>query len=407
MLINIFLLPSVFLIMISIDTLYIILIISIVVLFYSYIGYGIILFLLVQLKKLFYKSEIRLFQTLPEVTLVVAAYNEEAWIEEKIINSLELDYPSDKLKFLFVTDGSDDGTVDIIRKYPQIQLEHHAPRKGKIAAVARIMPLIETPITVYTDANTLLNKEAIQRIVQHFAEPKIGAVAGEKRIMQSAKDDASAAGEGIYWKYESKLKQLDSELYSVVGAAGELFAIRTELFEPVRKDTLIEDFYMTLRIAQKGYKVAYEKNAYAIETASASIQEEMKRKVRITAGGIQAIIRLAELLLPFKNPILSFQYISHRVLRWTLAPLSLLAFFISSIFLAIQGDWLGQILLALQIIFYVVAMVGYHFERKAISIKALYIPLYFTLMNVSVYQGAWRLMKGQQSVVWEKAKRKV
>jgi cellulose synthase/poly-beta-1,6-N-acetylglucosamine synthase-like glycosyltransferase len=361
----------------------------------------------VKVKKIFYQSEIKPIETLPEVTLVVAAYNEENWIEEKIQNSLKLDYPSEKLKYLFVTDGSDDGTMDIIRQYPQIHLEHDPKRQGKIAAVDRIMPLIKSPIIVFTDANTLLNKEAIRNIVKHFADPNVGAVAGEKRIIQSRKDDASVAGEGIYWKYESMLKKLDAELYSVVGAAGELFAIRTELYEPVRKDTLIEDFYMTLRIAQKGYKVAYETEAYALETASASIKEEMKRKVRITAGGIQAIIRLADLLIPFPNPILSFQYISHRVLRWTLAPLSLLIFFIVSAILAVQGDRWGQLLLTLQIIYYTAAYIGYLFERKAISVKALYIPLYFTMMNLSVFLGVWRLISRQQSVVWEKAERKL
>lgn len=388
------------------EHLYLVLFIACMVLFYSYLGYGILLYGLVKLKRALKKKVAVSGQDWPEVTLVVAAYNEEDYIEDKILNSLQLDYPKDKIKYLFVTDGSTDTTNDIIRKYPQLQLQYQPARQGKIAAVERIMPLIQSPITIYTDANTNLNEEAIKEMVKHFADPKVGAVAGEKRIQQATKDDASAAGEGIYWRYESTLKAWDDELYSVVGAAGELFAIRTNLYEAVQKDTLIEDFYMTLRIAQKGYKVAYEKNAYAIEESSASIQEEMKRKVRIAAGGIQAIIRLARLLIPYPNPVLTFQYVSHRVLRWTLAPLTLLIVLLVSALLAVEGDIIGVGLFITQLMFYGVAYLGYRFETREISIKALYIPLYFSMMNLAVYRGVWRLWKGQQSVVWDKAQRK-
>ncbi|MEM9831716.1 MAG: glycosyltransferase family 2 protein [Bacteroidota bacterium] len=388
------------------EILYLVLLGTFLLLFYSYIGYGLSLYSLVVVKRVFRKTVTTSVQDWPEATLVVAAYNEETYVEDKILNSLQLDYPDEKLKLLFVTDGSDDRTVNIIRQYPQIQLEHQPQRQGKIAAVERIMPLVKSPITVYTDANTYLNPEAIKNMVRHFADPQVGGVAGEKRIRQSDKDDASAAGESIYWKYESTLKQWDYELHSVVGAAGELFAIRTELYEPVQKDTLIEDFYMTLRIAQRGYRVAYEKEAYATEDSSASIQEEMKRKVRIAAGGIQAIIRLARLLIPYPNPVLTFQYVSHRVLRWTLAPLALLIFLIVSGILAVQNDPVGQVLLGAQLLFYGLAYVGYRFEKKEVSVKALYIPLYFSMMNLAVYRGAWRLWKGQQSVVWDKAQRK-
>lgn len=386
--------------------LYLILFWAFVLLFYCYIGYGLVLYGLVVIKRRFNKMLPPTFSEWPEVTLVIAAYNEEVYIEDKILNSLQLDYPSTQLKFLFVTDGSDDRTMEIIRQYPQVQLEHRPERKGKIAAVDRIMPFIKSPITIYTDANTQINPRAVKNMVKHFANPSVGAVAGEKRIRQAEKNDASSAGEGVYWKYESTLKQWDYELYSVVGAAGELFAIRTELYEPVQKDTLIEDFYMTLRIAQRGYRVAYEKEAYAIEDSSASIQEEMKRKVRIAAGGIQAIIRLARLLIPIPYPTLTFQYVSHRVLRWTLAPVALLAFLIASGLLAAENDLAGKILVAAQVIFYGSAYVGYRFEKREVSLKLLYIPLYFSMMNLSVYRGAWRLLKGQQSVVWDKAQRK-
>lgn len=387
--------------------------ISLFTILYTYIGYGLVLFVLVQLKRLFYGKEvIEGFQEeeLPDVTFVVAAYNEEDWIDGKITNCLEFDYPKDKIEFLFVTDGSSDNTPNRVEKfaYPagvKWSLYHSPERKGKIAAVERIMEFVNTPITIYTDANTMVNKMAIRKIVAHYKNPKVGAVAGEKRVSMEDIDSANSAGEGFYWKYESKLKKWDSELYSVVGAAGELFSLRTELYQAVPKDTVIEDFYMTLKIAMKGYKVKYESGAFAVESASASVGEELKRKIRISAGGLQAISRLLPLLNIFKYGILSFQYISHRMLRWTLTPLALIILFFVNIPLALSGNPFFVFTMLGQIGFYTLALVGYMLEKRKLKFKMFFIPYYFCVMNYSVYAGFFRFIKGSQSVVWEKAKR--
>jgi cellulose synthase/poly-beta-1,6-N-acetylglucosamine synthase-like glycosyltransferase len=377
------------------------------IVFYAYVGYGILLFLLIKIKRVFGKKEEHsATQALPEVTFIVAAFNEERWIEDKIKNSLALDYPKDKIHFFFVTDGSDDSTPDLIKNYPKngydIQIFHQPERKGKIAAVERIMPFVKTPITVFTDANTDLNPEAIKNIVKYYQNPKVGAVAGEKRVTMTG--EASGAGEGIYWKYESLLKKWDAELYSAVGAAGELFSIRTDLYQPVSKDTLIEDFVMTLQIAMKGYTIAYAPEAFAVEGQSADVKEELKRKIRISAGGLQAVGRLSPLLNPFKHGVLTFQYISHRVLRWTLAPLALPLIFIINFLLAKESTFYTYILYA-QIFFYSTALLGWIFEQLKMKVKAFYVPYYFCVMNYSVYRGFFRLMAGKQSVIWEKSKR--
>ncbi|MEM9824441.1 MAG: glycosyltransferase family 2 protein, partial [Bacteroidota bacterium] len=303
-----------------------------------------------------------------------------------------------------------DRTPDVISAYPlpegvQLDVYHSPERRGKIAAVERIMEYVDTPIVIYTDANTFVNKQAIRNIVRHYKDPKVGAVAGEKRIQLGDKDAANSAGEGIYWKYESTLKRWDSELHSVVGAAGELFSIRTDLYEAVPQDTIIEDFFMTLRIAQKGYQVVYEPAAFAVETSSASVKEELKRKIRIAAGGIQAIIRLAPLLNIFKYGLLSFQYISHRVLRWTLAPIALPILLFVNAYLAFPGAYLYQLLFLGQVLFYGLALIGYILEKKKIKFKAFFVPYYFCIMNYAVFRGFYRIMTGNQSVVWERAKR--
>ena len=379
--------------------------ICIFIIVYTYLGYGIVLLLLVTVKRLFKDNKGIISYYQPNVTLLVAAFNEENYIKDKIENSLSLDYPKDKIEFLLVTDGSDDATPEIIKKYPQIKLMHRPERQGKIVAVERAMSEVHGEIVVFTDANTLINKEAINNIVQHFSNEKIGVVSGEKRILNRETDEAAGAGEGFYWKYESKLKKWDDELYSVMGAAGELFALRTKLFEPIPKDSLIEDFYMSFKIIEKGYKIAYEPDAYALEEPSASVSEELKRKIRIAAGGIQSIVRLKELLNPFKYGVITFQYISHRVLRWTLAPLALPMVFITNALLINHGLLYVYLFIG-QALFYLAAILGLLLEKKHIRLKLLFIPYYFCIMNYAVYIGFIKYLKGTQSVLWEKSIRR-
>ena len=243
-------------------------------------------------------------------------------------------------------------------------------------------------------------------ICRHYHDPKVGAVSGEKRVSIADVADATA-GEGFYWKYESKLKKWDSELYSVVGAAGELFSVRTKLYEPVPPDTILDDFMISLRIAEKGYRIIYEAAAYATENGSENIQEELKRKIRIAAGGIQSIVRLKSLLNPFRNFVLCFQYVSHRVLRWTINPfMMVLAFVLNGIVAFQQPGVVYRVLFAMQVFFYTLALMGWLLEKRQLRIKALFIPYYFCMMNYAVAAGIRRYLLGKQSVTWEKARRK-
>lgn len=382
--------------------------ISIFLIVYTFVGYGFVLYFLLKLKNLFvnpfsFKSNVEL----PTVSLLVAAYNEEELIGEKIKNTLALNYPKDKIQFIFTTDGSSDSTPDQVRQFPEVTLLHIDAREGKMAAIKRAIPFIKGEIAVFTDANTFLNKDAILELVKHYQNPKVGAVAGEKRILVPETADASSAGEGFYWKYESLLKKWDYALYSGVGAAGELFSIRTELYQPVESDTIIDDHMIAMRIAEKGYIIAYEPNAYALETASADVKEELKRKIRIAAGGMQSILRLKKSANPFHNPIFTFQYLSHRVLRWTITPfLLILAFVLNGIIVVQTGELFYQVLFGLQVLFYLLSLVGLYFENRNIRIKALFIPYYFCVMNYAVIAGIIRYFKKNQSAAWEKSKRK-
>lgn len=382
--------------------------ISLFIIFYTYVGYGILLYILVRIKRLFVKP-VKLVDGsfTPSLTLIVAAYNEASVIEEKIQNTLQLIYPKDKLQLIFVTDGSTDNTASIIANYQQIQLLHKDGRSGKINAVHRAMSEVNTEIVVFTDANTFLNENALLRIAKHYIDPKVGAVSGEKRVAIEANADATA-GEGFYWKYESALKKWDAELYSVVGAAGELFSVRTDLYVAVEPDTLLDDFMISMKIAMKGYKIAYDADAYAMESSSENLKEEYKRKVRIASGGIQSIIRTSKLFNPFFMPLLGFQYVSHRVLRWTITPfLMILVVFVNGYLLVDTFNWLLGITMVGQVSFYSLAALGWLLERKEVRIKILFIPYYFCFMNYCVLVGIYRYFFTQKSsVLWDKAKRK-
>ncbi|MDD4640929.1 MAG: glycosyltransferase family 2 protein [Bacteroidales bacterium] len=382
--------------------------IALFIVFYTYIGYGMLIYILLAIRRSKKpKQDTIEFSSLPEVSLIIAAFNEEAVVESKMANCRELIYPSEKLQICWITDGSNDRTNQLLKAYPDVIVHYQPERQGKTAAINRGMMFVKTPIVVFTDANTNINDQALLEIVKRFADPKVGCVTGEKRIASKEAEDATA-GEGIYWKYESFLKTLDDQFHTAVGAAGELFAIRRELFDAMPRDTLLDDFILSMRIAAKGFKIAYCQTAYALEEPSLDIKEEEKRKVRIAAGGLQSIIRLKHLLNPFRYGLLSFQYISHRVLRWSVTPILLFLLFPLNIALlfAVDKCILLYVLTAIfQVLFYTSGLVGFFYARKQIKHKLLYIPYYFLFMNINVIKGFFYLVNHKGNGVWEKAKR--
>ncbi len=374
--------------------------------FYTYLGYGILLYILVRLKRLFKKPKAFDDAFEPEVTLVIPAYNEEDFIAAKAANSLELNYPKEKLRILFITDGSSDNTYSILQKIDGVEVTHNSRRAGKAAAENRAMNFVKTPIVVFCDANTQLNKGCIKELVKHYRFKDVGAVAGAKKVISKEADSASGAGEGLYWKYESALKKWDSELYTVVGAAGELISFRTELVSELEEDTILDDFMQSLRICSKGYRVVYEPKAMAVETASQNVAEELKRKVRIAAGGWQSMSRLLHLLNPLKDFLLTFQYVSHRVLRWSISAFALPIILLLNILIVVnQHHSFYNLLLIAQISFYALAIIGWVLENQKIRLKLLFVPYYFLMMNYAVFAGFGRWIKGKQASTWERAQR--
>ena len=386
--------------------------VAVAVVVYTYVGYGIILWMMVKVKEWFIKPVTLPHPTdeeLPEMTLFITAYNEEQVVDEKMANCLDLDYPREKLHIVWCTDGSNDHTVERLGCWPQATVLHTPERKGKSAAMNRGLQYVHTPLVAFTDANTMLNRASLRLIAQAFLDQKVGCVAGEKRIQTEEKADAAQGGEGLYWRYESALKALDSRLYSAAGAAGELFAIRRELFQPLEEDTLLDDFVLSLRIVEQGYRIAYLKEAYAMESGSANLAEEEKRKVRIAAGGLQSIARLWPLFNPLRYGIFSFQYVSHRVLRWSITPVLLFALFPLNVVLLFgtERTALYVILWLLQALFYLAGSLGYYLSMRRTKNKLLFVPCYFLFMNLNVLRGMVYLStrNDKEKGTWEKARR--
>ena len=363
---------------------------------YTYVGYGLILYLLVFIKRLTIKAKPLADITddcLPEVTLMVCAYNEEDIISEKMSNTHSLDYPADRLHLVWVTDGSTDNTNSILSTYPDVKIVFSPERRGKSAALKHGIKEVYTDIVMMTDANTMLNPEAIREIVRLMQDPKVGCVSGEKKVMAKSDSDEAAQGEGLYWKYESALKRLDSELYSAMGAAGELCVIRRQLMTDIPDDTLLDDFVISMEIVRMGYKIAYTSKAFAMEYGSADLHEESKRKRRIAAGGLQSSWRLRSLMNPLRHPVVAFQFVSHRVLRWTITPVCLFALIPLNTILVLSGEGIiYTIIWILQILFYASALAGMRISK------------YFVFMNLNVFRGMAYLLNNT-SGTWEKAKR--
>jgi cellulose synthase/poly-beta-1,6-N-acetylglucosamine synthase-like glycosyltransferase len=375
---------------------------------YTYLGYTLVLSLLAAVHRMFSKrTAVKETFFEPSVTLFIPAYNEVEFIDRKMENIRALDYPPDKLKIIWITDGSTDASLDYLARYEGISVFHEAERRGKIHAMNRGILQTTTPFVIFTDANTMMNSRALREMVQFFSDSRVGCVAGEKRISEALVDKAVGAGEGLYWKYESLIKWLESETGSAVGAVGELFAIRRELYEPVSEDTLLDDFTLSLQIACRGYQVKYAPGAWGVETASISVTEEMKRKVRIATGGMQTLFRMTSLLNPFRHGLLTFKYISHKVLRWTLVPFSFpLVFILNAAILFEPGrpDFY-LVFFVLQCIYYLLVIAGALLHNVRLRVKTIFAPYYLLVMNYAVVVGICHFITGKYSVNWQKAKR--
>ena len=380
------------------------------IVFYTYLGYGILLYLIIRIKRLVKGSPtptpMPTDEELPTMTLMICAYNEQDVVAEKMENTRALDYPKDKFRVMWVTDGSNDRTNELLAAYPEVDTVYSPERRGKTAALKHGLREIKTQYVAFTDANTMINSGAMKEIARLFMDKTVGCVSGEKRVAARKEGEMAAEGEGLYWRYESTLKKWDSELYSTMGAAGELYAMDPKLCRDVPDNALLDDFMMSMYVVDEGHRIAYAPDAYALEYGSADIHEESKRKRRIAAGGLQSIWWLRKMLNPFRQPLVAFQYISHRVLRWSVTPIAMILLLIINAILVVMGaGCFFTIMLIMQLLFYLAALLGYILSERGHRNKLLYTAYYFVFMNLNVFRGMAYLRSHRNSGAWEKAKR--
>ena len=380
------------------------------IVFYTYLGYGMLLWLIIRIKRLVKgkptPTPMPTDEQLPTMTLMICAYNEQDVVAEKMENTRALDYPKDKFRVMWVTDGSNDRTNELLAAYPEVDIVYSPERRGKTAALKHGLREVKTQYVAFTDANTMINSGAMKEIARLFMDKTVGCVSGEKRVAARQKGEMAAEGEGLYWRYESTLKKWDSELYSTMGAAGELYAMDPALCHDVPDNALLDDFMMSMYVVDEGHRIAYAPDAYALEYGSADIHEESKRKRRIAAGGLQSIWWLRKMLNPFRQPLVAFQYISHRVLRWSVTPIAMvLLLIINAVLVAIGAGSFFTVVLILQLLFYLAALLGYILSERGHRNKLLYTAYYFVFMNLNVFRGMVYLKSHSNSGAWEKAKR--
>lgn len=374
--------------------------VSVGLILYTYLGYPALLALIAHR----WQRPLQLGSQTPSVTLLIAAYNEEATIAQKLENSLTLDYPADCLQILVAADGSTDRTVHIVTDYASqgVILSYERGRQGKMAAINRAMPQATGEIVVFSDANNFYEADTLRQLVKPFAEANVAAASGAKVIAKG--DGALGESEGLYWRYESFIKKQETAVHSCVGVAGELLALRRHLFEPPPDDIINDDFYMAARLLQRGYRVVYVPEARSTERISATAQDEMTRRTRIVAGRYQAIWRGRE-ILPWKRPLLVWQMVSHKFLR-PLVPLAMIAAGLANLGLAWRPRWGARLLLLLQMVFYVTAVFGAFWQAPGKLGKLLYLPTYLVNSNLAALWGLSRFLVGKQTTRWQRVARR-
>jgi cellulose synthase/poly-beta-1,6-N-acetylglucosamine synthase-like glycosyltransferase len=337
----------------------------------------------------------------PPVTLVISAFNEEASIREKLENTLQLDYPADRLQVLVVSDASDDRTDDIVREFADrgVRLLRMAERGGKTVGLNAAIREASGEVVVFSDANAMYRRDALRRLSAPFADRTVGAVVGESTYHDS--ETASEASESLYWKYETAIKRLESETGSVVGGDGAIYAIRRGLYVPMRADAL-SDFVNPLQIVKSGHRCLYEPAAQSVEKAAEGFDREFRRKVRIVNRAWRAMLSMPELLNPFRHGFFALKLISHKLLRW-LAPV-FLALLLAANFALLGRGALYAATLAAQLAFYALALTGHLLRHRKHMPRLLSVPYYFTMVNIASARGILGAFKGETYTTWTTAR---
>lgn len=342
----------------------------------------------------------------PSVSILVCAYNESKIIEEKIKNFLALEYPKQKIELLIGSDHSTDGTDAIVhrytKKYQNIRLYSFPVREGKANGINKLVPEAKGEILIFSDANTMYSPDAVRKLVSHFIDPQIGGVCGELTLIPP-NENPGGTGESLYWKYENRLKKLEGKIKTVFGATGGIYAIRKSLFTPFspHQTNISDDFLIPMEVVAQGFDVVYEENARAWEYASKTMKDEFSRKVRIGAADLYALKKIYPLLHP-RHGFVAFGLWSHKILRWAVPFLMLLAL-IANGFLFTIPVYRG--IFFLQLGFYFLALLGWLSDWMHLRLRIFSIFYYFVTVHLGLLVGYWKYWTKTIHPTWTRLER--
>jgi len=367
------------------------------VLVYTYVGFSALVVVMAGFKK----RHVRKKEIQPSVTLIVAAWNEEKVIGDRIQNALEMDYPAEQLQIIIASDGSDDQTVEIATSYDDKRVSVlDLPRRGKILALQDAMAEANGEIIIFSDANSMFKTDAITKLVANFADPDVGGVCGNQLYVTSDDFESSNLGENMYWNFDKWLKKMESLTGSIVSADGAIYAIRKELFEMPESISTTDDFALSTAVVVKGYRLVYENDACAMEAPMAASDKEFRRKVRVINRGLMGVLMRKKLLNPFKYGFYAIELFSHKVLRRAI-PIFLVLIFALSVSLRNESSFY-LIALAAQSALYLLAGLGYLFRSHQIGKnKLLYIPFFYCLANAAAFVAIVRVLAGKSYERWQ------
>lgn len=369
---------------------------SIALVIYVYAGYPLLLW---TATRFYHRKHLQSQQFDKTVTLIVSCFNEHEVIRDKIENCLKIDYPPDFFEIIFVSDGSFDGTDEVIQEYddPHIRLIRQEGRLGKTSGLNLALPQANGEIVVFSDANAMYQPDAIKKLVQNFASPEVGYVVGAA-IYTDGEQSSAAKSENSYWEYELSIKRMESDLHSVVGGDGAIYAIRKALFIPLdAKD--INDFVNPLQIVEQGYRGLFEPEAICLEETANNFKKEARRKERIVNRSFRGLMKVKSVLNPFRFPVFAVQVISHKLLRWLL-PVFLCIIAATSVLLAYQEVTAFQILYILEMLFLWLAVVGYLKQNQTSISPVFFYPYYFLMVNYYSLVGVIKALSGKIQITW-------
>ena len=383
-----------------IELLIVITVLCLLVPVYVYFGYPALLWLLTLTRP---SRTHRISDITPSASLVVSCYNEAGVIREKLDNALALDYPKEKLEIIVVSDGSDDGTDEIVKEYRDqgIQLIRQEGRLGKTMGLNLALEAATGEVVVFSDANAMYAVDAIRMLVRNFADEQVGYVVGAA-LYTDGGEGASAQNENLYWRYELAIKLMESRLHSVVGGDGAIYGIRRALWEPLQQRD-INDFVNPLQIVAKGYRGIFEPEAKCFEETAGSFDKEIARKERIVNRSIRGLMRVKRVMCPRYSGFFAFEVISHKLLRW-LIPLFLVIGIGSSTLLASQALWPFQLITSGALLLALIAFQGERANDKSKLAIWISVPYYFVMVNVYAIRGTISALLGKTQVTWNNAR---